>query len=57
MLTVVRRVLDTGNEDAALIFNGDILLFTRFSDGLIKHRRDGWWTSYAGAAGIADNNT
>jgi hypothetical protein len=49
MLTVVRRLLDTGNEDAALVFNGDVLLFTRFKDGLVKHRRDGWWTSYEGA--------
>jgi hypothetical protein len=56
MLTVVRCVLDSGDEDAALIFNGDVLLFTRFSEDLVMHRRDGWWTRYAGAAGIAENS-
>src|SRR4051794_20081641 len=30
ILTVVRRVLDSGTEDAALVLNGDVLLLTRF---------------------------
>src|SRR5262249_21297619 len=30
MITAVRRVLTTGPEDAAFIFNGDVLLLTRF---------------------------
>ena len=49
MLTVVRRVLQSGNEDAAFVLNGDVLLFTRFGGELVKYRRDGWWTSYAAA--------
>ncbi|MBG0560109.1 SitI3 family protein [Actinoplanes aureus] len=49
MLTIVRRVLDTGTEDAAFIFNGDILLLTRFDGVLVKHRRDSWWNHYPGA--------
>ena len=49
MLTVVRRVLQSGDEDAAFVLNGDVLLFTRFGGELVKHRREGWWTSYAAA--------
>ncbi|MCU7730351.1 SitI3 family protein [Actinoplanes sp. KI2] len=49
MLTVVRRVLDTGAEDATFDFNGDILLFARRKGELTKHRRDRWWEHYAGA--------
>lgn len=49
MLSLVRRVLDTGPEDAALILNGDILLLTRFDGALVKHRRDQWWADYQGA--------
>src|SRR5687767_6061253 len=30
MLTIVRRLLDTGSEDAALVLNGNWLLLTRF---------------------------
>jgi hypothetical protein len=48
MLAVVRRLLDTGSEDAALILNGNWLLLTRFGDGLVKHRAT-WWTTYSGA--------
>src|SRR4051794_24005903 len=44
MLTIVRRLLDTGPEDAAFVFNGDILLFTRFGGVVRKHRRQSWWT-------------
>jgi hypothetical protein len=49
MITVVRRVLDTGPEDAALTLNGDTLLLTRFGGTLTKHGSEGWWTSYADA--------
>jgi hypothetical protein len=48
MLTVVRRVLDTGPEDAAFAFNGDVLLLARFDGVLVKHRQ-AWWHSYPGA--------
>jgi len=49
LLTVVRRVLESGPEDAALILNDNWLLFTRFGGALVKHRRDAWWNHYAGA--------
>jgi len=49
MLTVVRRVLATGPEDAALVQNSDVLLLTRFGGVLVKHRRDRWWGHYVGA--------
>lgn len=49
MLTVVRRVLDSGTEDAAFMFNGDVLLLTRFDGVLVKHRRQRWWDHYPGA--------
>ena len=49
MLTVVRRVLASGPEDAALVLNGDILLLTRLDGILTKHHRDTWWSNYAGA--------
>ncbi len=48
MLTIVRRVLDTGTENAALVFNGDVLLLARFDGVLTKHRRS-WWDSYPDA--------
>lgn len=47
VLTVVRRVLDTGPEDATFDFNGDILLFARRNGRLRKHRRDTWWERYS----------
>jgi hypothetical protein len=47
MLIVVRRVLDTGPEDATFDFNGDILLFARLDGKLTKHRRDTWWEVYS----------
>ena len=46
MLTVVRRLLDTGPEDAVLVLNGNWLLFTRFGGALTKHRREVWWENY-----------
>ncbi|MBM2623452.1 hypothetical protein JIG36_48960 [Actinoplanes sp. LDG1-06] len=49
MLTVVRRVLDTGDEDAAFSFNGDILLLRRLNGVTTKHRRAEWWEHYDGA--------
>jgi hypothetical protein len=48
MLTVIRRVLDTGTEDAALTQNGDILLQTRTANTLTKHRHS-WWTAHSEA--------
>jgi hypothetical protein len=48
MLPVVRRLLDTGSEDAAFLLNGDVLLLTRFGDDLVKHRAR-WWNNYTGA--------
>jgi hypothetical protein len=47
MLTVVRRILDTGPEDATFDFNGDILLFARRNGELTKHRRETWWEHYS----------
>ena len=49
MLTVVRRVLDTGSEDAALELNGNWLLLTRMDGTLTKHHRESWWDHYPGA--------
>jgi hypothetical protein len=46
MLTVARRVLDSGNEDALLILDGDYLLLTRFGGSIVKHRRTTWWDHY-----------
>ncbi|MEV4706551.1 SitI3 family protein [Actinoplanes sp. NPDC049316] len=52
MLTVVRRVLGSGPEDAVLVLNSDVLLLTRFDGVLSKHRRNEWWDHYAGANDI-----
>ncbi len=49
MLLAVRRVLQTGPEDAALVLNGNWLLLTRSAGVLVKHRRDSWWKTYAAA--------
>lgn len=49
MLTVTRRVMQTGPEDAVLILNGDVLLFSRFNGEVVKHRSTGWWENYTGA--------
>lgn len=48
MLTVVRRILNTGTEDAALVLNADILLLTRLDGILREHHRDTWWSHYSG---------
>nr|WP_221373777.1 SitI3 family protein [Actinoplanes polyasparticus] len=47
LLTAVRRVLDTGSEDAIFDFNGDILLFARHGGVVTKHRRGTWWERYS----------
>jgi hypothetical protein len=52
MLSCVRRVLDSGPEDAALALNGDVLLLTRLNGVLVKHDRDGWWSSYPAADAV-----
>jgi hypothetical protein len=52
MLTAVRRVLDSGSEDATLVQDGNVLLFTRFGGVLRKHNRDDWWRSYSAADGL-----
>jgi hypothetical protein len=49
VLTVVARVLDTGPEDAAFVFNWDYLLLRRVDGRLTKHRRATWWEYYRGA--------
>jgi hypothetical protein len=48
MLLIVRRVLHTGPEDAALVLNGNWLLLTRLEGVLVKHR-ESWWKSYPAA--------
>ena len=45
MLTIVRRLLETGPEDATLVLNGDYLLLRRVHGALIKHR-ESWWNNY-----------
>nr|WP_296072731.1 SitI3 family protein [uncultured Actinoplanes sp.] len=54
MLTVVRRLLSTGSEDAALVLNGDVLLLTRLHGAVAKYRREQWWLSYPGADDVID---
>lgn len=49
VLTVVRRVLNTGPEETVFRYNADLLLFTRFNGQLIKHHREPWWAQYAAA--------
>ncbi|WP_433718047.1 SitI3 family protein [Actinoplanes sp. CA-051413] len=49
MMLIVRRLLQTGPEDAALVLNGNWLLMSRFGGVLVKHRRDKWWKTYAAA--------
>jgi hypothetical protein len=46
LMTVVRRILETGPEDAALVINGDYLLIGRFGGRVVKHSRDRWWSYY-----------
>ncbi|AGZ46444.1 SitI3 family protein [Actinoplanes friuliensis] len=56
MLTAIRRVLNTGSEDAAFILNGDVLLLTRFDGKPVKHRRT-WWENYPGAADLIPSSS
>lgn len=51
MLAVVRRVLDSGPEDAVLEFNGDTMILARLGGLLVKHRRS-WWDAYDGADAV-----
>lgn len=48
VLTVVRRVLDSGDEDAVLVENDDVLLLKRFGGVLVKHGRADFWEHHAG---------
>jgi len=52
MLTIARRVLDSGSEDSTLVLNGNELLLSRFGGEVTKHGREGWWETYAGADDI-----
>lgn len=52
MLTVVRRVLDTGSEDMVLVLNHDNLIFARLGGVLVRHLRDTWWDNYPYADGL-----
>jgi hypothetical protein len=54
MLSIVWRAFQTGSEDAALVFNGDLLLLTRIDGVVAKHHRDGWWTSYPATNAVFD---
>jgi hypothetical protein len=49
MLTVIRRLLDSGDEDAVLILDGDLLILTRIDGALTKHRRLTWWDHFPAA--------
>lgn len=48
MMTVVRRVLGSGREDAVLVLNGDILLLARLDGAFARHHIDDWWAAYPG---------
>lgn len=50
MVTVVARVLQCRDEDAALTLNDDLLLLTRVGGVIRKHNRSLWWDRY----GFAD---
>jgi hypothetical protein len=52
MLSCVHRLLGTGSEDAVLALNGDVLLLSRLGGALVKHHRDGWWSSYPAANAV-----
>ncbi|GAA2642014.1 SitI3 family protein [Paractinoplanes durhamensis] len=49
MLSVVRRLLDSGDEDAALVLNSDLLVLVRADGKVVKHHRETWWSSYPAA--------
>jgi|SRR5437763_9305259 len=46
MVESVEGILQSGDEDAALVQNGDFLLLTRFGGVLRKHNRATWWDHY-----------
>jgi hypothetical protein len=46
MVDIVRRLMETGTEDATLVINGDLLLLARFDGKLVKHNRERWWRHY-----------
>jgi hypothetical protein len=46
LVTVIKRILSTGPEDAAFVVNGDYLLAARFDGRLVKHNHDRWWSYY-----------
>jgi hypothetical protein len=46
MINIVRRLMETGTEDATLVVNGDLLLLARFDGKLVKHNRERWWRHY-----------
>ncbi|GAB7052849.1 SitI3 family protein [Catenuloplanes indicus] len=52
MLVVVGRVLGSGDEDAALTLNGDVLLLTRLGGVTAKHSRAAWWEHHAAIGDI-----
>ncbi len=55
VLTVVRRVLKSGPEDAAFVVNSDVLLFTRLGGELVKHNRERWWSYHPAADQLIAN--
>lgn len=46
MLSAVRRVLESGTEDAALTLNGDTLLLHRLGGVVRKFNRVRWWAHH-----------
>ncbi|MEU8662432.1 SitI3 family protein [Actinoplanes philippinensis] len=52
MITIVRRVLESGSEEAALVANSDVLLLTRLDGKLVKHHQATWWAHYPAADGL-----
>ncbi|WP_433791535.1 SitI3 family protein [Actinoplanes sp. CA-252034] len=54
MLTIIRRLLDSGDEDAVLVLDGDFLIFTRLEGTLTKHRRATWWDHFPAADDVID---
>ncbi|GIM89276.1 SitI3 family protein [Paractinoplanes toevensis] len=49
VLSAVQRVLAAGEQDAALVLNGDILLLSRLDGVVAKHRRGAWWSFHPAA--------
>ncbi|MDP9796612.1 hypothetical protein J2S43_005124 [Catenuloplanes nepalensis] len=46
MLSTVRRVLESGTEDAALTLNGDWLLLNRIDGVVRRFNRTRWWAHH-----------